>query len=134
MAFGAGIRDYGGGGYVLRLKGYIDDLKDRIRLLQEVKWVNNATRATIVEFSVYNAQVNIFATVTCVAEFVGGGIVPWYRIESLRLFGAGGFAGNFNVIRPMKCKILFIIFVVMLFRCSWIFDHENLCIMHAKSV
>ena len=80
----AGVRDYGGGGYILELRGFIDDLKNKIKLFQERKWVNNRTRSTILEFSVYNAQVNIFATVTCVAEFIGGGVVPWYRIESIR--------------------------------------------------
>ena len=80
----AGVRDYGGGGYILPLRGFIDDLKKKIELFQERKWLNNRTRSAIVEFSVYNAQVNIFATVTCVAEFIGGGVVPWYRIESIR--------------------------------------------------
>ena len=65
-------------------EGFIDDLKKKIELYQERKWLNNRTRSAIVEFSVYNAQVNIFATVTCVAEFIGGGVVPWYRIESIR--------------------------------------------------
>ena len=87
---GAGIRDYGGGGYILALKGYIGDLHEKIRLLQREKWIDKRTRSAILEFSVYNAQVNIFTTVTCVAEFVGGGVVPWYRIETFRLFSNGG--------------------------------------------
>ena len=53
----AGVRSYGGGGYVLRLKGYIDDLKANIQTLKDEDWVNNRTRALIVQFSVYNAQV-----------------------------------------------------------------------------
>ena len=80
----SGVRDYGGGGYILELRGFIDDLKEKIRIFKEIQWVNNSTRSAILEFSVYNAQVNIFSTVTCVAEFIGGGIVPWYRIETLR--------------------------------------------------
>ena len=52
------MRNYGGGGYVLRLKGYIDDLKANIETLKEEKWVNNRTRALIVQFSVYNVQVH----------------------------------------------------------------------------
>ena len=68
----------------MELRGFIDDLKDKIRDFQKDQWINNRTRSAIVEFSVYNAQVNIFSTVTCVAEFIGGGIVPWYRIETLR--------------------------------------------------
>ena len=80
----SGVRDYGGGGYILELRGYIEDLKDKIIDFQRVRWVGNRTRSAILEFSVYNAQVNIFSTVTCVAEFIGGGVVPWYRIETLR--------------------------------------------------
>ncbi len=82
----AGIRNYGGGGYVLKLTGYILDLQERIQLLQRENWVNNRTRALMVEFSSYNAQVNLFSLVTCVAEFVGGGIRPYYTIEVFRLF------------------------------------------------
>ncbi len=31
-------------------------------------------------------QVNLFTLVTCVAEFVGGGVVPYYNIDVMRLF------------------------------------------------
>ena len=54
--------------------------------LVENKWIDNRTRAVILEFSVYNAQVNLFGSVTAVAEFVGGGIVPWTLVKSVRLF------------------------------------------------
>ena len=100
----SGIRDYGGGGYILELRGYIGDLLKKIELLQKQKWVDKKTRATILEFSVYNAQVNIFTTVTCVAEFVGGGIVPWYRIKTFRLFSNEGI-GAYIV---MFAEILFV--------------------------
>lgn len=48
--------------------------------------VDNRTRALITEFSTYNAQVNLFCIVTCVAEVVGGGIQPYFRIDAIRLF------------------------------------------------
>ena len=86
----ARIRGYGGGGYILKLKGYIDDLHGKIKHLQDIQWADNHTRSLMVEFSVYNAQVNIFAIVTCVAEFVGGGIWPYYKIETFRLFSNPG--------------------------------------------
>ena len=38
-------------------------------------------------------QVNLFSTIKCVAQFVGGGIIPWYRIESFALFTQANFAG-----------------------------------------
>ena len=53
------LKTYGGGGYILRLRGFIDDLKAKIVLLKEENWVNNRTRSLHVEFSVYNPQVSI---------------------------------------------------------------------------
>ena len=84
----AGIRAYSGGGYILELRGYIDNLESKLKLLKEIKWVDNRTRSLILEFAVYNAQVNIYTTVTCVAEMIGGGVRPWYRIDSFRLTNA----------------------------------------------
>ncbi len=51
------IYDYGGGGYVFKVKGYIRDMKEKIRELKKHNWLDNRTRAAIVEFSVYNPQV-----------------------------------------------------------------------------
>ena len=53
----ASPKSYGGGGYVLRFKGYITDMEDNIRLLKEQNWIDNRTRSLVVEFAVYNAQV-----------------------------------------------------------------------------
>ena len=53
----AGINRYGGGGYVLRLRGYITDMEKNIKRLKIENWVDNRTRSLILEFSVYNAQV-----------------------------------------------------------------------------
>ncbi len=110
ISFGSAVRTYGGGGYLLRMRGYILDLRERsvasfkksrvakvspnssllvacrIEVLKTENWVDNRTRALIAEFSVYNAQVNLFSLVTCVAEFVGGGVVPYYNIDVFRLF------------------------------------------------
>ena len=53
----AGMNTYGGGGYVLRLRGYIDDMKAKIEQMKTENWVDNRTRSLSVEFSVYNTQV-----------------------------------------------------------------------------
>ena len=56
----ANVRSYGGGGYILRIRGYITDMQKNIELLKKENWIDNRTRALIVEFSVYNAQVALF--------------------------------------------------------------------------
>ena len=48
---------YGGGGYIQRLKGPIQELELKLQHLIENNWIDNRTRAIFVEFSVYNAQV-----------------------------------------------------------------------------
>lgn len=58
----AAIRTYGGGGYILRLTGFIEELNSKIETLKTENWVDNRTRALIVEFSVYNAQVRSMKT------------------------------------------------------------------------
>ncbi|XP_064112518.1 uncharacterized protein LOC135219572 isoform X1 [Macrobrachium nipponense] len=88
------LGDYGGGGYVLDLKGAQDDILKRFTLLQERGWIDRYTRAVILEFSVYNANVNLFATASVMAEFnEGGGIIPKWRFEPVRLIQSTGLFG-----------------------------------------
>jgi hypothetical protein len=94
--FGADYRMYSGGGYELRFKGQIAKFKEKLETLQSNNWIDNRTRALITELTVYNAQVNpivlishnlsclqvnLFGIVKIVAEFNGGGIHPFHRIE-----------------------------------------------------
>ena len=74
----SGIFDYGGGGYLIRLTGNIGEVGDfpnilileyvfnkkkhsqleaKIEYLKEKNWIDNRTRAVLVEFATYNAQV-----------------------------------------------------------------------------
>jgi len=61
------------------LKGAQSQIKEDLLELQQQHWINNHTRAIFLEFSVYNAQVNLFAICTFAAEFLpGGGIIPYW--------------------------------------------------------
>lgn len=51
------LGSYTGGGYVLALKGSTQDLLDRLNYLQKLGWIDRYTRAVMLEFSVYNANV-----------------------------------------------------------------------------
>ena len=97
---------YSGGGYELKMKGHIDKLKAKLVTLQENNWIDNRTRALITEFSVYNAQVNMFGVVRIVAEFVGGGVTPWARIDVIRLTRTWS-AWSTKVV--VTCEVLFIL-------------------------
>ena len=62
------LGEYGGGGYIIRLKGAQKDIQDTFKKLQSLRWIDKYTRAVMVEFSVYNANVNLFATATIIAR------------------------------------------------------------------
>ncbi|KAK7024485.1 hypothetical protein SK128_010797 [Halocaridina rubra] len=71
---------YGAGGYVIRLKASNKNLKEKFTRLMEQKWIDHRTRAVIIDFASYNAQVNLFGVSRLLAEFTpGGGIIPSYR-------------------------------------------------------
>ena len=50
---------------------------------------------------------NFFGIVTICAEFVGGGIVPKYRIDVIRLFSVGTLFDNIIFV----CEIIFLVSV-----------------------
>ena len=77
---------YGGGGYVIRLKGAQAKILERLETLQSLHWIDKRTRAVLLEFSVYNANVNLFATCTVMLEIVeGGGVTPKWIFKPVQL-------------------------------------------------
>ncbi|XP_045614675.2 polycystin-1-like [Procambarus clarkii] len=104
------LSTYGGGGYVISLNSLqVDDAK-KLKTMQEMGWIDKYTRAVIVEFSVFNANVNLFATCSIMAEFnEGGGITPNWRFEPVQLLANTGFFGYIESL----CQILFVIATIL---------------------
>ena len=77
--------------------------------MHQQRWINNHTRAVFLEFSVYNANVNLFGIATIVAEFIpGGGIMPYWRFDPVRLLHQHDPLGSFILF----CEILFILYIL----------------------
>ena len=77
--------------------------------LDEQKWIDERTRGIFAEFSVYNAQVNLFGIVSCVAEFQpGGGIITNHRIDVVRLMRYHQGFGLFVII----CELTYVGFII----------------------
>ncbi|KAK3865158.1 hypothetical protein Pcinc_029214 [Petrolisthes cinctipes] len=72
------LGSYGGGGYVIHLNGLQKDDAENLKKIQELGWINKHTRAVILEFTTYNANVNLFTKCTVMAEFNEVGIY-FYR-------------------------------------------------------
>ena len=49
---------YGGGGYVLEMRGAVREMIAEVRRLHSDGWIDHYTRAVFIELTVYNAQVS----------------------------------------------------------------------------
>ena len=57
------ISEYGGGGYTEVLPLTLNEAKEAIQYLKDNLWIDRGTRAVFVEFTVYNANINLFCVV-----------------------------------------------------------------------
>ena len=77
--------------------------------LQSDKWIDELTRALFVEFSLYNANVNLFTSVTLSIEMTSmGSIIQDYRIKVFRLYD---HMGGYGII-VLIFEILFVCFTI----------------------
>ena len=58
MSSSATLDSYSGGGYVYKVRGSSNNIRSDLQDLKRQYWIDNSTRAVIVEFSTYNANVS----------------------------------------------------------------------------
>jgi polycystin 1L2 len=79
---------YSGNGYVYEFRGRLIDLQSNLSELHQLEWIDNQTRAVIIQFSLYNPNVELFTGVTFLMEFLStGGISPSARVEPMNFYG-----------------------------------------------
>ena len=64
---------YAPGGYVYEFRGRLSDLQSNLSQLHKLNWIDGQTRAVIVEFTLYNPNVQLFTSVSLLAEFMATG-------------------------------------------------------------
>ena len=101
---------YGGGGYRYELGGRLADVKENLTLLRQLAWIDQRTRALLIQFSLYNPNAQLYTSVTFLAEFLAtGGVFPLARFEPIDLHdGVLGFSSLFHAL----CAIAYLIFIV----------------------
>lgn len=103
------IAMYNGGGYLAEL-GY--DYHTALTVVADLHshtWVDTQTRAIFVEFTVYNANTNLFGVAFIFIEFLPtGGAYPNAQFIISRFYNYVGSYSNFIIC----CQILFVFFVV----------------------
>uniref|UniRef100_A0A8R1IK66 Polycystin domain-containing protein n=1 Tax=Caenorhabditis japonica TaxID=281687 RepID=A0A8R1IK66_CAEJA len=68
------LGSYGGGGYAVSLSGTAAEMVTLFNQLENDRWIDEYTRAVIIEFSTYNAQVNYFSVVQLLVEIPKSGV------------------------------------------------------------
>lgn len=77
---------YSGGGYVHELRGSSSQLINGMRSLREQGWIDQRTRAIIVEMTTFNPGSYLFGITVIRFELPGtGGVIPSFRIEPANL-------------------------------------------------
>ncbi|KAK3089119.1 hypothetical protein FSP39_001015, partial [Pinctada imbricata] len=101
---------YGGGGYIVRLRGNTTVLYDKLDQLQREGWVDKYTRAVFIEFTGYNPGVNLFGISTLLLEVLPSqGFFPAYRFEPVMLLPYMDSVMLFQI----ACEIIYLLFTLV---------------------
>ncbi|KAM5322233.1 polycystin-2-like protein 1 isoform 2-T3 [Glossophaga mutica] len=102
------LTSYSGGGYYLDLPGSRQGSAEALRELQEALWLDRGTRVVFIDFSVYNANINLFCVLRLVVEFPAtGGAIPSWQIRTVKLIR---YVSNWDFF-IVGCEIVFCIFI-----------------------
>ncbi|KAG7462420.1 hypothetical protein MATL_G00184660 [Megalops atlanticus] len=80
------LTTYSGGGYYQDLKMTKDESAMILVELRNNLWLDRGTRAVFIDFSAYNANINLFCVIRLLVEFPAtGGAISSYQIRTVKL-------------------------------------------------
>ncbi|KAL3876145.1 hypothetical protein ACJMK2_034017, partial [Sinanodonta woodiana] len=101
---------YGGGGYIANMAVNREITGWILNELWAESWIDRQTRAVMLEFTLYSADVNLFIYSIFIMETPEtGGVTPFYSIQPLRLYMHTGALGMYT----LACEVIFLVFVVV---------------------
>ncbi|OCT70085.1 polycystic kidney disease 2-like 1 protein [Xenopus laevis] len=102
------ITTYSGGGYYIDLELTKQESLRQLQILKNNLWLDRGTRAVFIDFSVYNANINLFCVLRLVVEFpVTGGAFPSWQIRTVKLIRYISGWDYFII----ACEIVFCVFI-----------------------
>ena len=79
---------YSGHGYVYEFRGRLNEIRRNLSQLHQLEWIDNLTRAVIIQMNLYNPNVQLFTSVTLLTEFLStGGVFSTARFEPFDFLG-----------------------------------------------
>ncbi|XP_061857083.1 polycystin-2-like protein 1 isoform X1 [Colius striatus] len=102
------LTSYSGGGYYIDLKLTREESAEALQVLKERLWLDRGTRVVFIDFSVYNANINLFCVLRLVVEFPAtGGAIPSWQIRTVKLIRYVS-AWDFFIV---ACEVVFCLFI-----------------------
>jgi len=78
---------YSGNGYVYQFRGSLSEMKNDLNQLYQFEWINEKTRAIIIQLTLYNSNTKLFTSVTFLSEFLSStAIISTARFEPLDFY------------------------------------------------
>ncbi|KAM4810021.1 polycystin-2 [Rhinophrynus dorsalis] len=103
------IATYSGAGYYLDLSRNREDTAAQIAMLKRNLWLDRGTRAVFIDFSVYNANIDLFCIVSLLAEFPAtGGLITSWQFQTVKLVR---YISTFDYFLA-ACEIAFCLFIL----------------------
>ncbi|KAM7305363.1 polycystin-2 [Ixodes scapularis] len=103
------LSSYSGAGYYADLGITKDAALQVMAELKDNLWIGRATRAAFLDFTVYNANVNLFCVIKLVFEFPAtGGMIPSWSFRTVKLLRYVS-TGDYFV---LACEVVFVIFIL----------------------
>ncbi|XP_054832331.1 polycystic kidney disease 2-like 2 protein [Eublepharis macularius] len=100
---------YSSGGFKFTLPRSKNASVDKLTYLKEQGWLTRGTRVVFIDFSMYNANVNLFCVVRLVLEFPAtGGVLPSWQFYSVKLLRYVTYYDYFLA----SCEIIFCLFII----------------------
>ncbi|CAF1234712.1 unnamed protein product [Adineta steineri] len=97
---------YGGGGYVYEFHGSLSNLKTNLSTLNQLQWIDEKTRAIIIQLTLYSPNTQLLTSVTLVAEFLPtGGVFSSARFEPINFY-------TFGSLSQLICTILYLFIII----------------------
>ncbi|XP_072261621.1 polycystin-2 isoform X2 [Pyxicephalus adspersus] len=103
------VSTYSGAGYYLDLSKDKEEAASQIATLKKNMWLDRGTRAVFIDFSVYNANINLFCIVRLLVEFPAtGGLITSWHFQTAKLIH---YTSSFDYFLA-ACKIAFCLFIL----------------------
>ncbi|KFV44048.1 Polycystic kidney disease 2-like 2 protein, partial [Gavia stellata] len=100
---------YSSGGYMFTLPKSKQESMEKLMFLRQNSWLTRGTRVVFIDFSTYNANINLFCIIKLVVEFPAtGGALTSSHIYSVKLLRYVTYYDYFLA----SCEIIFCLFII----------------------